>query len=74
MNKKLLSILGLLAILSLVLVSCGGATTATTPEEVVVKETVVVDANHPLAGRPLHFEVSVEEVREPTAEELQQTR
>lgn len=40
----------------------------------VEEETVVVDANHPLAGRPLHFEVSVEEVREPTAEELQQTR
>jgi FKBP-type peptidyl-prolyl cis-trans isomerase SlyD len=38
----------------------------------VEDESVVVDANHPLAGRQLHFEVSVESVREPTAEELQQ--
>jgi multiple sugar transport system substrate-binding protein len=43
MNKKLLSILGLLAILSLLLVSCGTATPATSDTQ-VVKETVVVDA------------------------------
>ena len=33
-------------------------------------ETVVVDLNHPLAGRTLHFEVTVVEVRAATAEEL----
>lgn len=36
----------------------------------VEEEEVTIDANHPLAGRELHFDVSVEEVREPTAEEL----
>lgn len=33
-------------------------------------ETVTVDANHPLAGEVLHFSVSVEAVREATAEEI----
>jgi len=33
-------------------------------------ETVVVDFNHPLAGRTLHFDVQVLEVRAATAEEL----
>lgn len=33
-------------------------------------ENVTVDANHPLAGQVLHFDVSVEEVREATEEEL----
>jgi len=33
-------------------------------------EIVVVDFNHPLAGKTLHFDVSVAGVREATAEEL----
>ena len=36
----------------------------------VSDEKVTVDGNHPLAGRSLHFEVSVESVREATEEEL----
>ena len=32
---------------------------------------VTINANHPLAGQVLHFNVSVEEVREATAEELE---
>lgn len=34
-------------------------------------ESVEVDANHPLAGMNLHFDVTVREVREATAEELE---
>ena len=35
-------------------------------------DTVSVDLNHPMAGKQLHFDVNVVEVREPTAEELAQ--
>lgn len=34
-------------------------------------DTVVLDGNHPLAGRSLSFEAEVKEVREATPEELQ---
>ncbi len=33
-------------------------------------DTVAVDLNHPMAGKQLHFDVNVVEVREPTADEL----
>jgi FKBP-type peptidyl-prolyl cis-trans isomerase SlyD len=33
-------------------------------------ESVLLDGNHPLAGATLHFEISISEVREATAEEL----
>lgn len=36
----------------------------------ITGEDVVIDANHPLAGETLHFDVEVLEVREATAEEL----
>ena len=57
----------------------GGIVTATDEDgddvEFLVKKlnekTVVVDFNHPLAGKTLHFEVSVREVRAATAEELE---
>ena len=45
------------------------------PLAFIVKELreneVIVDGNHPLAGRTLHFELSVDAVREATDEELQ---
>jgi len=37
----------------------------------VTEDIVTVDANHPLAGQTLHFEVEVSEVREATSEELE---
>ncbi|MBX9699840.1 MAG: peptidylprolyl isomerase, partial [Acetobacteraceae bacterium] len=33
-------------------------------------DTVTVDGNHPLAGVELHFDVTVKEVRDASAEEL----
>jgi FKBP-type peptidyl-prolyl cis-trans isomerase SlyD len=35
-------------------------------------DTIAVDLNHPMAGKQLHFDVSVVEVRQPTADELAQ--
>lgn len=35
-------------------------------------ETVVLDANHPLAGQVLNFTLAIVSVREPTEEELEQ--
>jgi FKBP-type peptidyl-prolyl cis-trans isomerase SlyD len=37
--------------------------------EAISDDTVTLNANHPLAGAVLHFSVSVEDVREATAEE-----
>lgn len=37
----------------------------------VTDDKVVVDGNHPLAGKNLNFEVEIKEVREATAEELE---
>lgn len=36
----------------------------------VEEENIVVDGNHPLAGQALHFDVTVTEVREASAEEI----
>ncbi len=36
----------------------------------VSDESVTVDGNHPLAGVELHFDVTVKEIREATAEEM----
>ena len=36
----------------------------------VNNETVTADFNHPLAGEKLHFDVTIQEVREPSAEEM----
>jgi FKBP-type peptidyl-prolyl cis-trans isomerase SlyD len=57
----------------------GGTVSATDEDgdevEFLVKEvrpnSVLVDFNHPLAGKPLHFEVTVREVRAATEEELE---
>jgi len=34
-------------------------------------DEITIDANHPLAGQTLHFDVTVVDVREPTSEELE---
>jgi FKBP-type peptidyl-prolyl cis-trans isomerase SlyD len=39
-------------------------------KEMKDENTVVIDLNHPLAGKKLHFDLNIVEVREPTAEEL----
>jgi FKBP-type peptidyl-prolyl cis-trans isomerase SlyD len=39
-------------------------------KEIKDENTVVIDLNHPLAGKKLHFDVNVVEVRELTSEEL----
>jgi FKBP-type peptidyl-prolyl cis-trans isomerase SlyD len=57
----------------------GSILTATDPEghemDFLVKElrtdTVLVDFNHPLSGKTLHFDVTVREVRAATPEELE---
>lgn len=36
----------------------------------VSDDKITIDANHPLAGKVLHFDISVEEIREATAEEI----
>ena len=46
----------------------GGAVPVTVTA--VSDETVTVDGNHPLAGKSLHFDVTIEAVREATKEEL----
>jgi len=39
--------------------------------EKINEETITINANHPLAGETLHFNVSIENVREATKDELE---
>lgn len=39
--------------------------------EAIAEETVTVNANHQLAGERLHFDVTVDSVRDATAEEIE---
>jgi FKBP-type peptidyl-prolyl cis-trans isomerase SlyD len=52
--------------------TAGGEMAVTIAE--VRDDMVVVDANHPLAGMTLHFDVEILDVREGTAEELEAGR
>jgi len=51
------------------------AQTESGPRVIVVKDvsgdSATIDANHPLAGQTLHFDVEVLEIRQATAEELE---
>jgi FKBP-type peptidyl-prolyl cis-trans isomerase SlyD len=47
----------------------GGAVPVTVTK--VTDETVTVDGNHPLAGKDLNFDVTIADVREASAEELE---
>jgi FKBP-type peptidyl-prolyl cis-trans isomerase SlyD len=38
----------------------------------ITDESITVDGNHPLAGKNLNFDVSIEAVRDATQEELDQ--
>ncbi len=38
----------------------------------ILEDTVIVDANHPLAGQVLHFNISVVAVREPSEKEQEE--
>lgn len=37
----------------------------------LTEDSITVDGNHPLAGKTLHFDVSIEEIRDATAKELE---
>ena len=39
--------------------------------EEIKDDVVIINANHPLAGQTLHFNVSIESIREATADELE---
>jgi len=47
-----------------------GQTTMITVRE-VGEEEVTIDANHPLAGQTLHFDVTIEDIRPATGEEIE---
>jgi len=49
----------------------GEAVPFTVREVKPIAGSVLIDMNHPLAGRTLHFEVTVRDVRTATAEELE---